>query len=81
VNILIFIKGTVQVILFCPFKPLLILSLQHFFSIWYTKGEDRKVKILPSKICDLLTPRGLAYWLSGRRRTYGRRRTVIRFLF
>jgi hypothetical protein len=32
---------------------------------WYQKVEEKNVKILPSNISELLTPRALAYWLAG----------------
>jgi len=34
-------------------------------SKWYNRVEGKNIQVLPSDIGDLLTPRALAYWLSG----------------
>jgi hypothetical protein len=33
--------------------------------IWYTKVNGKNVKVIPDNIYSLLTPRALAYWISG----------------
>jgi hypothetical protein len=44
------------------------LSLPYFteiYPLWYTKINNKNIKIIPSNISELLTPRALAYFIMG----------------
>jgi LAGLIDADG DNA endonuclease family len=47
------------------FSTLSLPCLTEIYHHWYTKFNGRKIKIVPSNISELLTPRVMAYWLMG----------------
>jgi len=59
-------KRTGKVYQSISFKSLNIESLNYYSELFYiykNDGLQRKIKIVPGNIKDLLTPRALAYWI------------------
>jgi len=66
-EITIFLKETGQTYLAYEFSTFTLLFFTDLHKLWYSKkgGETGLVKIIPSNIAAILTPRALAYWISG----------------
>jgi hypothetical protein len=47
------------------FNTLTFPYFTEIYPTWYTKINNKNIKIVPPNISDLLTPRAIAYWLMG----------------